>query len=91
MTTKALLVLCVLAFLGCSYGQNYLENPEMLLEDPHFANYKQDRDALELQYLHKEITYAEYIEQRNQLDETYDKEVQQRNQKIIAPEEFDNF
>lgn len=91
MTKKAFLLFCVLVFVGCSYGQNYLKNPKTLLKDPHFAEYKENRDDLELQYLRKEIPYAEYIQQRDRLDATYDKEVQERNKKISAPEEFGNF
>ena len=54
MIKKSLLLVCVLAFAGCSsYGQNYLENPEMILRDPHFTQYKENRDGLERQYLHK--------------------------------------
>jgi len=91
MIKKALLLVGVLLIFGCTYGQNYLENPETFLEDPHFADYKEKRDTLESQYLRKEITYAEYIKQRDRLDETYDKEVQERNDVIIAPQGFDNF
>lgn len=91
MSKKVFLLCCLLTLFGCTYGQNYLESPETFLEDPHFANYKEKRDALELQYLHKEITYAEYVKERDQLDATYDKEVQQRNEKIMAPEEFGSF
>lgn len=79
MIKRGLLLFCALALVGCSsYGQNYLENPETLFRDPHFAQYKESRDKLERQYLRKDITYAEYIQQRDQLDATYDREVQER-------------
>ena len=78
MIKKSLLLFCVLALAGCSYGQNYLENPETLIRDPHFADYKDKRDNLERQYLRKEITYVEYIEGKDRLDEKYDREVQAR-------------
>ncbi|MBN1870203.1 MAG: hypothetical protein JW847_06500 [Candidatus Omnitrophica bacterium] len=86
MIKKSLLLSCALVLFGCTYGQNYLENPETLIQDPHFANYKENRDGLERQYLHKEITYAEYIEQRDHLDAKYDREVQERTNKIISQE-----
>jgi len=85
MIKKSLALIIVLTIFGCSYGQNYLENPELLIRDPHFAEYKDNRDDLESQYLRKEITYADYIEQRDQLDNIYDKEVKERNAKVITP------
>ena len=86
MIKKSLLLICAVMLCGCTYGQNYLENPEDILIDPHFARYQENRDDLERQYLHKEITYAEYIEQKNRLDSQYDKEVQERTEKIISDE-----
>lgn len=83
---KGLLLLCALTLLGCTYGQDYLKNPETIIRDPHFSAYKQKRDDLESAYLRKEITYAEYIEQRDRLDEIYAREVQERNAKIMSPE-----
>jgi len=84
MIKKSLALIIVLTIFGCSYGQNYLKNPESLIRDPHFAEYKEGRDGLESQYLRKEITYAEYIEQRDNLDDKYDKEVKERNEKVIS-------
>lgn len=78
MIKKSLLLFCALVLAGCSYGQNYLKNPEMLIRDPHFADYKEKRDDLERQYLRKEITYVEYVEGKDRLDEKYDREVQER-------------
>ncbi|HQP10096.1 MAG TPA: hypothetical protein PKV41_01780 [Candidatus Omnitrophota bacterium] len=84
MIKKLFLLLCILTVLGCTYGQDYLEDPGALIRDPHFADYSSKRDDLELQYLRKEITYADYVQQRDELDQKYDKEVQERNQKIQA-------
>lgn len=81
---KSLLVLCMIVIFGCSYGQNYLKNPTSFIRDPHFTEYKNNRDDLESSYLSKEITYAEYIEQKDKIDEKYTKEVQERNSKISA-------
>jgi len=83
---KITLLLCMLVLLGCSYGQDYLRNPSSFIRDPHFTEYKDNRDDLERSYLHKEITYAEYIEQKNKVDEQYTKEVQERNSKVISQE-----
>lgn len=81
---KSILVLCMVALFGCSYGQDYLRNPTSFIRDPHFTEYKNNRDDLERTYLHKEITYAEYLEQKNKIDEQYSKEVQERNSKVIS-------
>lgn len=86
MMKKSLLLILVLTMLGCSYGQDYLENPDTFIRDPHFAEYQRRRDHLEKIYLHKDITYAQYVEQKNQIDETYAREVQERNNKIMSSE-----
>ena len=83
---KSLLLLSVLVLFGCTYGQDYLDNPTSFIRDPHFTEYKNSRDDLESSYLRKEITYAEYIEQKNKVDEQYSKEVQERNSKIMSSE-----
>ena len=83
---KSLVLLCFLTFLGCTYGQEYLERPDAFIRDPHFTSYKRDRDALESSYLKKEITYAAYIEQKDKMDDQYSKEVQERNAIISSQE-----
>ncbi len=86
MNKKILLFLCALVLVGCTYGQSYIDDPKSFIKDPHFGVYKKDRDALEVRYLHKEITYSEYIKAKDVLDETYEKEIQERNDKVISPE-----
>ena len=86
MMKKILMVICALMLSGCAYGKGYLENPESFIRDPHFTEYKNKRDALESTYLRREITYAEYIEQRDKLDNKYDQEVQERTS-VIMPDE----
>jgi hypothetical protein len=68
--------------LVSSLGCQYLENPRTIMRDPHFAEYKDQRDQLEREYLRKEITYDEYILQRDELDNIYSKEVQERQEKM---------
>ncbi|OGX37099.1 MAG: hypothetical protein A3C36_01060 [Omnitrophica WOR_2 bacterium RIFCSPHIGHO2_02_FULL_52_10] len=86
MMNKILVLMCALMLSGCAYGRDYLENPEKFIRDPHFTEYKNKRDALESSYLRKEITYAEYIEQRDRLDDKYDQEVQKRTSVIMSNE-----
>jgi hypothetical protein len=86
MMKKSLVMICMLMLFGCSYGNDYLENPETFIRDPHFTAYKNDRDELESVYLRKEITYAEYIQQKDKMDDKYNGEVQKRTSVIMAPE-----
>jgi len=71
---------------GCAYeGQRlreYFDSPRSFIRDPHFVDYKEKRDALESEYLQKGISYAEYVEQMDALDENYAREVQERDRKI---------
>ena len=77
------------AIVGCTYAgerelRDYINEPATIVQDPHFGNYKEKLDALEKQYLEKEITYAQYLEQKTALDDQYTKEVEERNQKIMG-------
>ena len=87
---KNFILFLVLGLMGCAAGaeklQTYIEEPEYLIRDPHFAEYEHNSDELEREYLQKKISYAEYIEQKNELDENYDREVQERDA-IISPSE----
>lgn len=86
---KILFAVFITILAGCSAGQEklktYLDEPQAILKDPHYADYKEKADTLESSYLKKEITYAEYLEKKKELDENYDKEVQERTDKIILP------
>ena len=90
MTKKLLLLICVTSFVGlvsgCVYEgrklSDYMENPRSFIRDPHFADYKNKRDALESRYLNKEIDYAQYTERMDKLDNQYTKEINERNAKL---------
>ena len=70
--------LLFISLMGCQY----LEDPKSFFRDPHFTAYQEKRDALEREYLQKKISYDEYYNRRNELDEQYSKEVQEREDKI---------
>lgn len=92
MKKNYIVLILALFVVGCSgyTGQdrlkNFLVHPESWLRDPHFAEYKQKLDALESEYLRKEITYAEYVNKKNKLDAMYDREVQERTSIISSSE-----
>ena len=89
MFKKMLLLFLALVLVGCTYAgerelSDYIDEPATIVQDPHFGNYKGKLDALEKEYLEKKITYAQYLEQKTVLDDQYNKEVAQRNQKIMG-------
>ena len=75
-----------LLLVGCSYeGKNlesYVNDPASIIQDPHFGDYKEKRDAIESQYLRKEISYADYTKQVQELDDKYNQEVKIRENKL---------
>ena len=82
-----ILLLSLLVLGGCAEKiQDYLDEPQTFIADPHFAEYQQKRDELESQYLKKEITLSQYQEKLGELDNTYNKEVQEREEKISSPQ-----
>ena len=85
----SLLLIAGLSLWGCAYeGRtlvDFIEDPRAIIKDPHFADYKEKRDALESHYLHKEIDYAQYVEQMDALDQQYTKEVKERDESMAAP------
>ena len=84
---KIIIGMLVLFLAGCSTVQDkietYTDEPENFVKDPHFGGYKTSLDDLESRYLKKEITYADYLEKKKELDEQYNKEVQERTEKIV--------
>ncbi len=84
---KFLMLFLVLFLIGCSYAgkepwHNYLHVPRTWLMDPHFAEYKQARDALELEHIRGGCTYAEYKEKIQQLNKKYEQEVKKREETL---------
>ena len=63
-------------------GCNYLDEPQSLLKEPHYAAYQEKLNTLESSYLNGETTYGDYLEKKRQADDTYTKEVQDRTEKI---------
>ena len=87
MKKGSLILIFSLLLMGCSVGKEklefYVDNPNMLIEDPHFKGYEESLNQLESEYLSKKITYAEYLKKKKELDDQYDKEVQQRNEHVL--------
>ena len=76
---KGIILFIVLLLGGCSYGTEQLKT---LLEDPHYMEYRDNRDKLEKSYLDGDITYAQYLDSKKQLDDDYDREVREREEKL---------
>ncbi|MCK5214548.1 MAG: hypothetical protein KAR05_04275 [Candidatus Omnitrophica bacterium] len=80
MKRCVLFILLVLFAVGCSNGGSrikmYMDDPKTILEDPMSVNHQDALDNLESRYLRKEITYAEYLKKKRQLEEDYAKEAQ---------------
>jgi len=77
-----ILILSCLLVSACSYGeqriQKVMDDPIELLKDPLTVEHKQAMTDLEQAYLNEDITYAEYLEQKKQLEEDYTRQVQKR-------------
>lgn len=91
MFKKMILLFLASVLAGCTYAgerelSDYIHEPSTIVRDPHFANYKEQLDALEKEYLEKKITYAQYLEQKTALDDQYNKEVKERDEKIAGDE-----
>ena len=88
MIKKGMLLILIFIAIGCAYEgkhlDDYLENPQLILKDPHFLAYQDQRAIFEHQYLHGQMTYAEFTEKMKTLDAKYLKEVKERNDKITA-------
>ncbi len=76
------LILGCVVLASCQYGSDPLktvmDDPITILEDPLTVEHKQAMADLERAYVKKEITYAEYLEQKQELEDDYTKAVQQR-------------
>lgn len=74
---KMMLALMVVAVVGCAYGGDQIRT---WIEDPHYIEYQNKLTALERSYLSGEIAYAEYLEQKRDIDNQYTWEVQKREE-----------
>ena len=83
---RVVFLLFSLFLAGCTYQgkplHEYLEDPRSIIQDPHFTEYKAKRDNLEHLYLTDQISYVDYVKQIDDLDNTYTKEVKERNAKL---------
>jgi len=68
---------------GCSSGerpvQAFIENPPTVLKDTAFTQYQQELDGVESRYLAGEIDYAQYMDEKKDIENEYDRKVQHRD------------
>ena len=83
---KILFVMMAGFLMGCASGadtvKSLIEDPPALLRDPQFSSYQEQVENLERSYLHKEISYADYLERRRRLDDDYNQVIQERQRTI---------
>ncbi len=77
--SRVIMLVLIVALCGCSYGGDQFKS---LVADPHFAQYKEKLDDLEHNRLAGTISYSEYVEKKKELDDTYAKEVEERENVI---------
>ncbi len=88
MLKKGILLILSFVVMGCAtdgkHLDDYLNNPQLILKDPHFMAYEDQRAIFEHQYLHGQMIYADFVEKMKALDAKYLKEVKERNDKLGA-------
>ena len=79
-----MLSFCLVFFvLGCTQRlQTYVDDPKTIFQDPLTVNHQDALDKLESRYLRKEMTYAEYLDRKKQMENDYAEKVQVRQEKI---------
>ena len=68
--------------------ESFVDDPGTILQDPGFADYQQKLDDLEKLYLQKKITYAEYLEQKNKIEEAYARDVKKQKNSLENSQSF---
>ena len=89
---QGLIILFLVLLAGCAETTNRLESivddPGTILQDPGFANYQQKQDDLEKEYLQKKITYAEYLQRKNKIEEDYARDIKKQKNSLENPQSF---
>ncbi len=76
---KIELLFAVALLGGCAYNADNLSD---MMRDPHYTHYQEASDELEHEFLNKKISYADYQMRKQELDNTYEKEVKIREEKM---------
>lgn len=84
MRCVVLFLVCVMLMgAGCSSGERpvqlFIENPPTVLKDTAFTQYQQELDSVESRYLAGEIDYAQYMAEKKDVENEYDRKVQHRD------------
>jgi hypothetical protein len=83
------IILALLFLTGCAEKfQSLVDDPGTILQDPDFTNYQQRLDSVEKEYLDKKITYAEYLERKNKIEEDYARQTKEQKQSLEDPQYF---
>lgn len=77
---KRITALCLMLLIfGCSYGTHEIKT---LVTDQQYVDYKGKLDSVEKSYLNGEITYAQYLNKKAQIQDDYDRVIKDRQEKI---------
>ena len=68
----------LLILAGCA-SEGPVKN---IIRDQQFADYQGTLDQLEHEYLHKKISYADYLEKKKRVEEQYQRQVETRREMI---------
>lgn len=82
MMKKIAAIGLVVFLCGCAYGTRDIEDIKTFVTDQEYARYKARLDGLETSYLSGQITYAQYLDQKKQVQENYDSDIKRRQQKL---------
>lgn len=77
---KRFIVVCAAAVLLC--GCSAHDKVRNIIRDQEFADYQKELDNLEKDYLHKRMSYADYLEKKQQVEENYEQQISSRRDAI---------
>jgi len=79
---KEMILFFVMGLFGCASGQfdirDHLNGPG-ILQDSLYRDYQQQEDAWESRYLSGEISYADYLHKKGEIENEYQKEADKRD------------
>ena len=83
---KKIIIFLAVLLVGCSYSkETYLSEPKTILADPLTVQYKKDLADLESAYLQKRVSYVDYLQKKEQIEDNYTAQVEKREGRQDQP------